>query len=200
MKHFNEQDIEKLKDISLTEKELAKELSCGTATITRWRKKLNCSPGGGSKKGKPKPWLRKHFNKCKICNVDLIGPKTYCSRECLHKDPEYIEKLKNVDKSYMQTEVYSNACRKKETPEYVRYKNKTHRLSEKTYKKYENEINPKGHKRGRNGVKNAYQLDHIISVREGFDRKLIPEFLSKKENLRIISWEENIKKGTKNIS
>jgi hypothetical protein len=47
------------------------------------------------------------------------------------------------------------------------------------------------------GIEGGHQLDHILTVREGFNKNLSEEFLSRKENLRIITWEENLKRNKK---
>jgi hypothetical protein len=53
-------------------------------------------------------------------------------------------------------------------------------------------------KRGKAGVNGAYHLDHIISVKYGFDNNISPIIIGSKENLRFISWEENYKKRAEN--
>ncbi len=194
---FNEKQISKIKNPDFTAKELAEEFSCSSITIHRKRKQLDVMPGRGSKKGKPRPWQIKYFNRCKQCDKELKGPRKYCSKRCQFDDPEFIEKMKHFDKSYMQTEDYRNSCRKEDTPKYIRFKNYTHRLSEKIYQKYKNEINPNNLKRTLCGIEGGHQLDHILTIREGFDKNLSEEFLSRKENLRIITWKENLKRNKK---
>lgn len=56
---------------------------------------------------------------------------------------------------------------------------------------------PNSEKRGRSGVRGAYQLDHIISIDEGFKRHISPKRIGAYKNLQIITWEENIAKGTR---
>ena len=55
-------------------------------------------------------------------------------------------------------------------------------------------------KRGLLGVKNAYQLDHIIPVKFGFDNNISPEIIGDMSNLRFISWKDNINKSDKLIN
>lgn len=50
-------------------------------------------------------------------------------------------------------------------------------------------------KRGRCGVKGAYQLDHIISINEGWEKGIPAEEIGAFENLRIIPWKQNLTKG-----
>lgn len=50
-------------------------------------------------------------------------------------------------------------------------------------------------KRGKSGVAGAYHLDHIISIKEGFDNGIIPALIGNINNLQFIPWEENIQKA-----
>lgn len=52
--------------------------------------------------------------------------------------------------------------------------------------------------RGVNGVAGALQLDHLFQIRNGFLLDVPPEIIGCKKNLRLISWEENIRKSSKN--
>lgn len=50
-------------------------------------------------------------------------------------------------------------------------------------------------KRGLCGINGAYQLDHIISINDGWEQKIDEEEISKFENLRCIPWKQNRTKG-----
>lgn len=50
-------------------------------------------------------------------------------------------------------------------------------------------------KRGKCGVDGAYQIDHIIGVREGFDKGIDLTKIGAYSNLRMIPWRENLLKG-----
>lgn len=50
-------------------------------------------------------------------------------------------------------------------------------------------------KRGRAGQIGVYQLDHIISKNYGFKNNILPEIIGEISNLRMIPWQENLKKG-----
>ena len=56
---------------------------------------------------------------------------------------------------------------------------------------------PNIEKRGKSGIEGAYQLDHIISIKEGFDKGIEPEIIGSIDNLQMISWRENRNKGCK---
>ena len=80
------------------------------------------------------------------------------------------------------------------TDEYYKYSRTVRCLTEKNYVKYFDVLNPQKHPRTLCGVDGGYQLDHIISVRECFDTHKTAEECSSKENLQIITWEENLQK------
>ena len=79
--------------------------------------------------------------------------------------------------------------------EFKGFQKETRLLTEKTYKRCISEINPDGHKRGTAGQKDVYQLDHIVPIIWGFNNGLTPEELSRKENLRMIKWEDNLSRS-----
>jgi 5-methylcytosine-specific restriction endonuclease McrA len=58
-------------------------------------------------------------------------------------------------------------------------------------------INPENFPRRRCGVIGGYQLDHIVSIKKGFEDGISPENMSLRENLRMLSWQENRKKHDK---
>lgn len=49
-------------------------------------------------------------------------------------------------------------------------------------------------KRGRCGVDGAFQLDHIISIQEGYENNISPDKIGSMDNLRMIPWKENREK------
>lgn len=79
-------------------------------------------------------------------------------------------------------------------PVYKRYKQKVTKI---TRKQPINTLPNFFNKRGKNGVVGAYQLDHRYSTLEGFKNDVLPEVIGNIANLEFISWEENIKKGSK---
>lgn len=81
--------------------------------------------------------------------------------------------------------------------EYKDYCNKVMWLTEKTYIENLSEINPNNYPRTLCGVDGGYQLDHIYSIKKGFDNKIPAEEISKKENLQMLSWKENREKWSK---
>ena len=75
--------------------------------------------------------------------------------------------------------------------DFLHYQNKVRWLSEKTYKENIHTLNPEGKIRALCGVDGAYQLDHIISVKKGYELNMTPEELSDISNLQLLPWKVN---------
>lgn len=81
--------------------------------------------------------------------------------------------------------------------EFLQYWREVKTVTERTYREYLDIINPNRHERTLCGVENGYQLDHIISVKQGFDEGISPEIIGGLDNLQMLPWEENRKKWHK---
>lgn len=55
-------------------------------------------------------------------------------------------------------------------------------------------------KRAPSGINGAYQLDHIVSIKFGFDNNIPPDAIGHISNLRCIPWLENIQKSSHNTA
>ena len=75
--------------------------------------------------------------------------------------------------------------------EFAAYRNRVRWMTEKTYKEYKSEINPNNFNRTINGIDGGYQLDHIISIKEGFIQGLNEKIISDKQNLQMLPWKLN---------
>lgn len=179
-----------LADYTKTVEEIAAILGCSRITVVRWRKKAGITGPKGSKKGKSKPWQSKRQTfSCQCCGKSFEDipskNRTHCSHKCA---------AKSIDRSYMQTEAYRQKMMKEDVPAYRKYRNRVSRLTEKTYQQNIDVLNPHGYVRTLCGVPNGYQLDHIMSVRECFDKGLSPEEASRLENLQVLPWKTNLLK------
>lgn len=118
--------------------------------------------------------------KCKNLNRDTINSKISKSNKVAWSNP---------------SESRIEGCikrRRGDLREYRNYANKVHRLSEKVYQANIDILNPKRYTRGRAGVDGAYQLDHILTIKDGFRLNKSPEFMSRLENLRLLTWRQNL--------
>ncbi|QMP83884.1 MAG: hypothetical protein [Caudoviricetes sp.] len=158
----------------------------------------------GTKTGRKKgdgPKRTGIYQECPICSSEFyviksrMGVAKYCSRNCMVSDPEYSLKLKEIDKSYMKTESYAKATRDPNRPKYKQYQREVGKLTEENYAKNIEIINPDRVPRTLAGVSGGYQLDHKISVRYGFDNNIEISVIASPENLQMLPWLENVKKG-----
>ncbi len=117
-----------------------------------------------------------------------------CSRDCLYKNPERIEMLKNIDRSYMYEQDYIDKMSSTHTKEYMKYYRKVRKISERNYVLFKDEINPNDFPRTLCGVEGGYQLDHIKSLKDCWYENVDVEIAGGKENLQIIPWKENLNK------
>ena len=140
------------------------------------------------------------YKSCKVCGKDiwvipsLEETKKTCSRECMYVDPDYIKKLREADRSYTQTSEWNSWLRNPDMPEFRRYRNKVNRLTEQTYIKHMDKINPDSHPRTLCGVDGGYQLDHKKSVKQSFLDKDHPKEVAKLSNLQMLPWKINLEK------
>lgn len=77
---------------------------------------------------------------------------------------------------------------------FKKYRNRVAVRTKKNYQLNESIINPNNLKLGKCGVEGAHQIDHIITVRLGFEQGIPVEVIAATENLRVIPWLENVQK------
>jgi hypothetical protein len=155
----------------------------------------------GRRPGEGPPKTGEHRS-CPVCDIDVYYTKKEislqkvkcCSRKCLSKYPPYLEKLSNMDKSYMKTEEYKNTKRNPELPTYRKYINIVRRLTEITYVENMHILNPELLPRTICGVEGGMQLDHIKSVKQCWNEGISPEDAASVSNLQLIPWKDNLAK------
>lgn len=81
--------------------------------------------------------------------------------------------------------------------EFEIYSREVRVITERTYKENINLINPNELRRTVCGIKDGYQLDHIVSVKFGFDNNISPEIIGGLENIQMLPWKENRNKWHK---
>ena len=125
------------------------------------------------------------------------------NRDHLCKSCTEVEKAKHIDWSNLK-KVNSERLKGSKNPkwnpnrsEFQKYAYKVRRLTEENYKKHKDELNPYNFPRRLCGVEGGWQLDHILSIKEGFVQGKTPEFLSDIKNLQMLPWENNLLKSYK---
>jgi hypothetical protein len=103
-------------------------------------------------------------------------------------NPNSIKKMRATKAGFSSWAEY---C--KRYPKWKRYKAEVWKI---TYKSLRDNLTLENfNKRGKCGVEGAYQIDHIASVRTGFDKNISPKTVGAYKNLRMIPWRENLLKG-----
>lgn len=198
---MNEIDI--LKDITISHNEAAEMLGCHPATVFRKRKKLGFKRPFGRPKNKTK------HRTCVQCDIIISYQSTkipkFCSKKCYQESKKGkqcipLHVLKNIDRSYMKTKTYSEAKSKPDVPAYRKYAGAVHRATQSIYEEHKDHINPNNYPRTLAGVDGGYHLDHIVSVRWGFDNNVPVDGIARLENLRMLPWRQNVSKGKRNGS
>lgn len=75
-----------------------------------------------------------------------------------------------------------------------KYRNRVSTRTKKNYDLYKEQINPNNLMLGKAGVDGAHHIDHILSVREGFEKGISVEQIADASNLQVIPWLDNIRK------
>jgi len=102
-----------------------------------------------------------------------------------------LKKQESLEIISRESEEYSN---------FRKYRNRVSVRTRKTYEQFKDEINPNNLPIGKCGVVGAHQVDHIITVRQGFEAGMLIEIISAKENLQMLPWLENaLKYDGKNL-
>lgn len=82
----------------------------------------------------------------------------------------------------------------KKQPEFKKYYNEVRNITLKNLRKYKS-IFTNLNNIGRCGEDGKFQIDHIFSIKKGFELNIIPHLIGHPSNLQIISWEDNLKKS-----
>lgn len=78
--------------------------------------------------------------------------------------------------------------------DFKKYRNRVSTRTKKNYNIYKDQINPNNLQLGKAGINGAHHIDHIISVREGFEKSIPVEQIADAANLQVIPWLDNIRK------
>lgn len=182
-----------LEDTSYSVSKLAEMLNLRPGTVRNKRTELGITAPCGLRKGQTNPKkMRQEIRTCigKNCNtvfqVNQASKKKYCSHSCQQRTANVAAKG-----------VGSRSIRNPNIEEYTRYARKVHHLSGKIYETHKNIINPNNYPRTLCGVEDGWQLDHIIPVKECFEKGMSIEEASALENLRMLPWKTNLMRNFK---
>ena len=187
-REWTEEELNLIKDVSYSARELSVLLNARPGTIRNLRVKLDVVPSQSIVMSKPRPYqLKQETRTCigKECNftftVNRASKKKYCSHSCQQRTANVAAKG-----------VGSRKMRNPATPEYKKYARQVHGLSQKTYEEHKQIINPNNYPRTLCGVEGGWQLDHIIPIKECFEKGLTPQEAAQVSNLRMLPWKDNL--------
>jgi len=179
---------------TITVTKLCSLLVVSHPTISKARKELGIATIRGRRAGSVMPSNKGTTVECHnpLCKIKLrplpSRPRKYCSTSCQMKTNN------NTKRG-----VGSRKMRNPNTPEYKRYSRMVHRRSHEVYLENIDIINPTRHVRTLCGVKGGYQLDHIITIKECFEKKVTVEEASTVTNLRMLPWRTNLMRNFKDL-
>jgi len=202
MRTYTEEEIRIMSDPTLRGADVCIILNISTATLSRVRKKLGIKIPSGLKPGQG-PERKGIYKPCPECGKSVYHSQKsfeinkYCSKKCVFKNKDFREKMRSIDRSALY-EKMRGAIKNPNIKEYKRYANRVHRLTSKVYKENIDIINPQRHPRTICGVEGGWQLDHIIPIKECFERGLSAEEASSLDNLRMLPWKQNLMRNYEN--
>ncbi len=162
------------------QRELAEIYGCGKLRIRQWIKKfgLDLRPqgAGNNTRYNIEEETLKHLIKNKYTNTEIAF--------ILGMSRSNVARLLKTH----------NIKREINKSEYQKYARKVRYLTETNYAKYKEMINPEDHPRTLCGVEGGYQLDHILEVRECFDKGISVEECAAAKNLQMLPWQSNLQK------
>lgn len=121
-------------------------------------------------------------------------PEHYCFG-CARKRVGLMMDTRNIVKSNQKRTGNNHPRWNPDKRVFEAYAYKVRRLSEETYRQYRDLINPDSKPRTLCGIDGGFQLDHIIPIKVAFERGLQPEDCATLQNLQIVPWEVNRRKG-----
>ena len=192
-REWTEKELNLIKDVSYSARELSVMLDARPGTIRNLRIKLDVVPSQSSVMSKPRPYqLKQETRTCigKECNitftVNQASKKKYCSHSCQQRTANVAAKG-----------IGSRKMRNPATPEYKKYARQVHGLSQKIYEENKQIINPNNYPRTLCGVEDGWQLDHITPIKECFEKGLTPQQAAQVNNLRMLPWKDNLMRNFK---
>lgn len=185
-------------------------MECKNNFTPEYREKLSRANKGKFYPHKPRSkntTSGKFSKKCPNCNCDMFYSRkdklkmslenNWVCNSCssyVHKKAwkhvitqEHIDKMAATKAGYATVEEYLEDYPKKKA-----YKRKVYYV---TRQQDLSKLPNFDKLRGRCGMQDAYQLDHIISIDEGYQKGIAPEVIGNISNLRFIPWRDNLLKS-----
>jgi len=171
----------------------------GTIVWGSWQQGSRCIECSGYKK-KDIDFIRGEFERegYILCTTTYINAhsklKYICSKghrgtTCWHSFQKGARCLECsiIKRSGLNSRRWKNYT-KAEIKQFKKYKKNVTQITNQNFKKYYNYINPKRFLRGNK----KYHLDHIFTIIDGFNNKILPEVIASPINLQMLPATENL--------
>lgn len=141
--------------------------------------------------------LNKLYSDPKKKNEVRIKSENTCMRNhgCKNIFQHPVRKIEMREKARLAREKNGNCLPQILMKTFEKYRNRVHSLTNKN--KFLRFTDDELKKVGKNGNENAYQIDHMVSIKEGFLKNIPIKIISDPNNLRLIHWKENLNKRDK---
>jgi transcription elongation factor Elf1 len=149
-----------------------------------------CKDAHASEVNKGNPKITGRPKGSKTCPERLINHRRQGAGHRLNSTVTSDQRMKGIAKrnGFNSYEEYRNSL-----PEWKKYRVDVLRIT----KQQPLHLLENYDKRGVNGVPGTYTLDHIVSIRKGFNENIPPDQIGHISNLQMLPWEDNITKGWK---
>jgi hypothetical protein len=173
--------IEMVFNSDLTYKEISNKLSVSVSKINYLLNKNNLKRGRNPSKN-----FKEHSKKLMYENIINKG---------LHKNGG-VKTKEHYEKIFKSRYGYDYDVFLKNKNDYKKYYSEVRKLTNQNIKKYHH-LFENLDMLGICGEEDKYQMDHVLSIKDGYLHNISPILISHPSNLRVIKWEDNIKKGSK---
>lgn len=167
-----------LKNTNLTHKLISEELNISTSIIAHVRKKY------------------KLIREIKLSEECILLRSNNFKKNILDKSLNIFGggDKKSYEKAFKTKFGYEYSIFLSKQSEFKKYYNEVRNITSKNLRKYKHLFNNLDNI-GKCGEKGKFQVDHIYSIKNGFINNITPHLIGHPCNLRVISWEENLKKS-----
>jgi hypothetical protein len=141
--------------------------------------------------------LNKLYSDPKKKNEVLMKSENTCMKNygCKNIFLHPIRKIEMLKKARLTREKNGNCLPQVLMKTFEKYRNRVHALTNKN--KFLKFTDDELKKIGKMGNENAFQIDHMVSIKEGFLKNVPIKIISDPKNLRLIHWKENLNKRDK---
>ena len=184
-REFTEEELKLIADVQVPVYKICKMVNASEPTVSKAREKLGISTIRGNRTGSNRGGKIQCVCQNTKCGKEIATLRSKFRKFCSHS-------CQQVAANVAGKGAGSRKMRNPDMPEYKKYVSAVHRITREVYAKHVESINPNGYPRTLCGVEGGWQLDHIIPIKECFERGIEPVEAAAVSNLRMLPWKENL--------